>query len=214
MPGQRRTAAPRARGSWLPRLAGFCVAVIIAAALVTGYLLAFHPAAPHHAPPLPTRVVSYQTVGLVVADTEPGSPAGQLLQLVGLHRTPEFSLLAQTQLAEGSPEWTADLMAGGSYIFIYLPSGECLSAAGAGGAAGQPRLALQHCNLDAGQRWRRIQPAVLAQAHDFYQYANLGDGSCLTQTGVLPGQIFGASLTGCSASQPPDQLIAFWWSSV
>ncbi len=43
MPGQRRTAGPRARGSRLPRLAGFGVAVLVAGGLVTGYLLAFHP---------------------------------------------------------------------------------------------------------------------------------------------------------------------------
>ncbi len=211
MPGQRRTTGPPARGSRLPRLAGFGVAVIVAGGLVTGYLLAFHPAIAHRPPALPTRVVSYQTVGLVVADTQPGSSADQLLQLLGSSGTPEFSPLAQTQLAEGSPQWTADLMAGGGYIFIYLPTGQCLSASG---TVGQPKLALRHCDLDARQRWDRTQPAVLAQAHDFYQYANLGDGSCLTQMGVLPGQIFSASLAACSVSQPADQLIAFWWSSV
>jgi hypothetical protein len=211
MPGQRRTAGSRARGSRLPRLAGLGVAVIVAVGLVTGYLLAFHPAIAHHAPPLPTRVVSYQTVGLVVADTQPGSSADQLLQLLGSRGTPQFSPLAQTQLAEGSPQWTADLMAGGSYIFIYLPTGQCLSATG---KTSQPKLALRHCDLDESQRWHRTLPAVLTQAHDFYEYANLGDGSCLTQTGVLPGQIYSASLTECLGSQPADQLIAFWWSSV
>ena len=210
MPGQRRTAGPRTRDSRLPRLAGFGVAVVVAGGLVTGYLLAFHPARGHHAAPLPTRVVSYQTVGLVVADTQPGSPADQLLQLLGSQGTPQFSPLAQIQLTEGSPQWTADLMAGGSYIFIYLPTGQCLSAIG---KVSQPKLALRHCDLDAGQRWRRTQRAVLTQAHDFYQYANLSNGSCLTQTGVLPGQIYSASLADCLASQPADQLIAFWWSS-
>ncbi len=211
MPGQRRTAGQRARDSRLPRLAGFGVAVLVAGGLVTAYLLAFHPAIAHHAAPLPTKVVSYQSVGLVVADTQPGSPADQLLQLLSPHGTPQFSALAQTQLAEGSPQWTADLMAGGSYIFIYLPTGQCLSEIG---QVSQPKLALQHCDLSARQRWRRMQPAVPAQAHDFYQYANLDDGSCLTQRGVLPGQIYSASLAECSASHPADQLIAFWWSSV
>jgi hypothetical protein len=185
--------------------------VLLAAAAVTGYLIAFHPAATHHAAPLPTRVVSYQTVGLVVADTEPGTSTDQLLQLVGRDGTPTFSSLGQTQLAQGSPQWTADLMDGGAYIFIYLPTGQCLSAVG---TVGQPKLALRHCDLGAGQRWRRMQRVVLNQAHDFYQYTNLGDGSCLTQKGVLPGQIFGASLAPCSPSEPANQLIAFWWSSV
>jgi hypothetical protein len=178
---------------------------------VTGYVIAFHPAAAHHAAPLPTRVASYQTVGLVVADTQPGSSGAQLLQLVGRGGTPEFRTLGQTQQTEGSPQWTADLMTGGTYIFIYLPSGQCLAAAG---TTSEPKLALQHCDLGPDQRWRRTQAPVLSQAHDFYQYANLHDGECLTQTGQLPGQIFGASLTACSASQSPDQLIAFWWSSV
>ena len=211
MPGQRRIAGPRTRGSRLPRLAGFGVAVIVAGGLVTGYLLAFHPARPHHAAPLPTKVVSYQTVGLVVPDTQPGGPADQLLQLRGSHGTPQFSPLAQTELAAGTPEWTADLMAGGTYIFIYLPTGQCLSAVG---KASQRKLALRHCDLGAAQRWRRMPRAVLTQAHDFYQYANLGDGSCLTQTGVLPGEIYSASLADCVASQPADQLIAFWFASV
>jgi hypothetical protein len=185
--------------------------VLIAAGAVTGYLIAFHPAAARHAAPLPTRVLSYQTVGLVVADTEPGGPAGELLQLVGPRGAPAFSPLAAAQLVQGSPQWTADLMAGGSYIFIYLPTGQCLSAAG---TVSQPTVALRHCDLEADQRWRRMQGAVLKQAHDFYRYANLGNGSCLTQTGVLPGQIFGASLAACSSAQPASQLIAFWWAAV
>jgi hypothetical protein len=186
------------------------VVVLLAAAAVTGYVLAFHPAGGRRAAALPTRVVSYQSVGLVAADTEPGGAPNQLLQLVASRGTPEFSLLGQAQQDNGSPQWTADLMAGGGYIFIYLPTGQCLSAAG---TPSQPKLALRHCDLDAGQRWRRTQAAVLNRAHDFYQYANIGDRSCLTQTGVLPGQIFGASLAACAPSQPADQLIAFWWSS-
>jgi hypothetical protein len=216
MPGRRRTASSRARGSWLPRLTGLGLVVLLAAAAVTAYLIAFHPAATHHAAPLPTRVVSYQTVGLVVADSAPGSSPGQLLQLVGPqllgpHGTLVFSLLGQTQQAQGSPQWTADLMAGDSYIFIYLPTGQCLSAAG---TVSRPKLALQHCNLDAGQRWRRLPRVVLSQAHDFYQYENLGDRACLTQQGGQPGPMFGATLAACSPSEPASQFIAFWWSSV
>jgi hypothetical protein len=207
MPGQRRTAGPRASGSWTPRLTGIGVAVVVAAALVTGYLLAFHPAVIHPAARLPTKVISYQTVGLVVADTEPGSSSDQFLQLVSRHSTPEFSPVPAAQLAEGSPQWTADLMAGGTYIFIYLPTGQCLSAAG---TVSRPRLALLHCDLSAAQRWRRRQPAILSQAHDFYQYANFGQGSCLTRT----DGIIGATLARCSASKPADQFIGFWWSSV
>jgi hypothetical protein len=192
-------------------MAGLGVVVLLAAAAVTAYLVAFHPARPHHAAALPTRVVSYQTVGLVVTDAEPGSTSGQLLQLTGQHGTLDFSPVAPTQQAQGSPQWTADQMAGGTYIFIYLPTGQCLSAAG---TASEPKLTLRHCDLRGAQRWRRAQAAVLTQAHDFYQYANLGDGSCVTQAGVLPGEIFGASLSACTSPQPADQLLAFWWSPV
>jgi hypothetical protein len=186
------------------------VVVLLAAAAVTAYLVAFHPAATHHAAPLPTRVVTYQTVGLVVAESASGGSTGQLLQLEGSHGTPAFSPLGQAQQAQGAPQWTADLMAGDSFIFIYLPTGQCLSAAGSGS---KPKLALRHCDLDAGQRWRRLQRAVLTQAHDFYQYANLGDRFCLTQQGGLPGPIFSATLAACSSAGPANQLIAFWWSA-
>lgn len=210
MPGQRQSAGSRASGSWLPRLTGLAVVVLLAAAAVTAYLVAFHPVGKRRTSPLPTRVVSYQTVGLVVADTRSGT-TDQLLQLMGERGAVQFSPVAQAQQAEGSPQWTADLMAGGTYIFIYLPTGQCLSAVG---SAREPRLALRHCDLGGAQRWRRTRTAVLVQAHDFYQYANLGDGSCVTQAGTLPGQIFGASLSACSSPQAADQLVAFWWSSV
>jgi hypothetical protein len=207
MPGQRHSAAPRTRGSWLPRLAGLGVVVVVAAGAVTGYLIAFHPGTKPRAPVLPTRVVSYQTVGLVATYTQPGSSTTLLLQLLDQHGTPIFSPLGQSQLSQRAPQWTADLMGGGSYIFIYLPTGQCLSASG---PLRQPKLALRHCDLDVSQRWRRTKGPVASQAHDFYQYANLGDRSCLTQQGELPGPLFGATLAECSPSAPASQLLAFW----
>lgn len=102
-------------------------------------------------------------------------------------------------------------MTGNSYIFIFLPSGHCLAAAG---SKSQPRLALEHCDLKAAQRWRRTQSAVTSQGHDYYQYANLADGACLTQTSQQSGPDYGAALAACSPSAPAGQLIAFWWSSV
>ena len=210
MPGQRRSARKRVRDSSRPRLAGLIVVIAVAAVAVIAYLIAFHPATPHSAAPLPTRVLNYQTVGLVITDTQPGA-SNQLLQLRYQDGALEFSPVAQAQQTVGAPQWTADLMAGATYIFIYLPTGQCLSATG---SADQPKLALRHCDLSAAQRWRRTRPAVLTQSHDFYQYANVGDGDCLTEAGVLPGQIFGASLRACAAQQPASQLLAFWWSSV
>lgn len=185
--------------------------VALAAAAVTAYVVAFHPATPHRAPALPTRVVSYQTVGLVTTDTQPGATSGQLLQLRAQDGTLAFSPVAQSQQSTGAPQWTADLMGGATYIFIYLPTGQCLSASGSGA---KPRLGLRHCNLSEAQRWRRAQAAVLTEGHDYYQYANVGDGDCLTQTGERSGQTFAAALGTCANQQRADQLVAFWWSTL
>ena len=210
MPGQRHSAASRRRASWLPRLAGLGVVVVLAAAGVTAYLLAFHPASHHDADPLPTRVLSYQSVGLVVRASGPGSSPGALLQLLASSGAPRFAVLSQAQEQSGSPQWTADQMAGGTYIFIYLKTGQCLAATG---PAGNAKLELQHCDLSAVQRWRRTTAASLVQGHDFYQYANLADRSCLSQAGQQSGQTFGAGLSPCQAGSMA-QLIAFWWSSL
>jgi len=184
--------------------------MLIAAGAVAAYLVALHPAR-HPAPPLPTRVLSSQTVGLIAQVAQPGSSPGQLLQLLGPRGTPQFSPLGQAEEQSGSPQWTADLMAGNSYIFIYLPTGHCLAVAG---PAGRPKLTLEHCDLAAQQRWRRTRAAVKIQGHDFYQYANLADGSCLTEAAELTGPAYGGALQSCAAVPPPDQLIGFWWASL
>ncbi|HXZ66606.1 MAG TPA: hypothetical protein VEH05_17845 [Streptosporangiaceae bacterium] len=208
MPGQRRTAGRRTRGSWLPRIAGIGVIVLVAAGGVAAYLVTLHPAGARSAA-LPTRVVSDQTVGLIVQHPQPRS-AGQLVQLLGSHASPEFSPVSLAEQQSGSGQWTADLMAGNSYIFIFLPNGDCLGAAG---RAGRARLVLQRCDLAANQRWRRVGPGTLALGHSFYAYANLADRSCLTEGGQLPGPVWGTDLSACARSAPPDQLVAFWWAT-
>jgi hypothetical protein len=70
---------------------------------------------------------------------------------------------------------------------------------------------LQHCNLQASQRWRRIGSARLAQGHSFYLYANMADRSCLAEGGRLPGAVRAASLTACATTAAANQLVAFWW---
>jgi hypothetical protein len=210
MPGQRHSAGPRSRGSWLARLTGISVVLLLAGGGVAVYLVELHPAAARPATSLPTKVLSRQTVGLIAQRTQPSS-GGQLLQLLSPQGTLQFSPVARAQEQAGTPQWTANLMAGNSYIFIFLPSGDCLAAAG---PARQPKLALKHCDLTAGQRWRRVRQAVVSQGHDFYQYANLGNGACLTEAAGQSGLAYGAALETCSPSAPADQLIAFWWSSV
>jgi hypothetical protein len=209
MPGQRHSAGPRSRGSWLARLAGISVVLLLAGGGVAVYLVELHPAAARPAKSLPTKVLSRQTVGLIAQRTQQPSSGGQLLQLLSPQGTLQFSPVARAQEQAGTPQWTANLMAGNSYIFIL--SGDCLAAAG---PARQPKLALKHCDLTAGQRWRRVRQAVVSQGHDFYQYANLGNGACLTEAAGQSGLVYGAALETCSPSAPADQLIAFWWSSV
>ena len=184
--------------------------MLIAAGAVAAYLVAMHPAR-RPPPPLPARVVSVQEIGLIARVAQPGSSAGHLVQLlVSATDTPQFSTLRQAQQQTGSPQWTADLMAGDSYIFIYLPTGHCLAAAG---PADRPRLSLEHCDLAAQQRWRRIKAAVQFQGHDFYQYENLGDASCLTETDELAGPFYGAALRSCLEGSPASQLMAFFFAS-
>jgi hypothetical protein len=192
-------------------MTGVTVVVLLAAGGVAAYLVEFHPAAARPAASLPNRVVSYQTVGLITQSTRRTSSGDKLLQLLSLQGKLQFSQVGQAQEQVGSPQWTADLMAGNSYIFIFLRTGDCLAATG---SERQPKLTLEHCDLKAAQRWRRTQAGVARKGHDFYQYANLGDGDCMTQTGEQSGQVFGAALATCSPSAPVDQLIAFWWSSV
>jgi hypothetical protein len=192
-------------------MTGVCVVVLLAAGGVAAYLVELHPAAARVAPPLPNRVESYQTVGLVAQSSQRSTSGGDLVQLLGPQGTLQFSPVDRAQQQVGSPQWTADLMAGNSYIFIFLPSEDCLTATGSGR---HPKLTLEHCDLKAAQRWRRMKAGLVSRGHDFYQYANLGDGDCLTQSGEQSGQVSGAALVACSPSAPVDQLIAFWWSSV
>jgi hypothetical protein len=182
------------------------VIVVLAAGAVTGYLVTLHPLA--HATTLSTRVVSAQTVGLV-AENAQGSP-GQLVQLLDRRGAPKFSQVSQAEQQSGSGQWTADLMSGGSYIFIFLPSDTCLGAAG---SARGTRLVLQHCDLQASQRWRRLGSATPGQGHSFYRYANMADRSCLTEGGELPGSVWTAGLSGCTTARATSQLVAFWWAA-
>jgi hypothetical protein len=211
MPGQRRSAGPRPRESWLPTLAGLGVVVLLAAGAATAYLLAFHPGSAHHPRALPTKVLSYQTVGLVTQASGTGGSPGQFAQLLGAGGAAQFAVLAQNQVQQGTPQWTADQMAGGTYIFIYLKTGQCLAATG---TARKQSVTLQHCDLLAEQRWRPTGVGGVSGGHAFRQFANLGDGACLTRAGPQQDTVYGASLTSCRATAAASQLIAFWWSSV
>ncbi len=209
MPGQRRTARPRTRGSWLPRLGGLGVIVVLAVGGATAYIVEFHPLQAAGPAPLPSRVASTQTVGLIAEPAlRPGS--GALIQLLSPERSPVFAPVGISQQQNGQPQWIADLMTGGGYIFIYLPTSQCLTSAGTGASA---RLTVQRCDLSPRQRWRQLGAGVDQAGHDFYQFANLASGKCIAQLGAAASQGGKAGLTGCNSAQPASQLLAFWWTA-
>jgi len=205
MPGQRQITRPRTRGSLGPTLAGLAVIVIVALAGTVAYLLAFHPGTSSSPSPLPSRAVSTQTVGLLAQAGPQPSQNGSMIQLLGSSRQASFEPVDLAQQQDGQPEWIADMMTSDSYIFIYLPTSECLASAGA-------QLTVQRCNLDSRQRWRRLGNGVSEAGHDFYQYANLGNGKCISRAAASGSGNYAAVLAACG-SDPASQLLAFWWSA-
>ena len=111
---------------------------------------------------LPTRVLGTQAIGLV----NPGPPPQ-----AGASADPQTFLASRSDLSfvtaeQAGADWTADQMAGGTYIFIYLPNGLCLAVlAGVGRGPGpvQPR------------RRPAVGPAAPGQPA-----AGLTTGSCAT----------------------------------
>jgi Ricin-type beta-trefoil lectin domain-like len=202
MPG-KRNARSRVRGSWTARLIGIGLAIVLAAAGVAGYLAFGNKASPKAA--LPSRVLGTQAVGLV----NPGPPPQ-----AGTGAAPQAFLASRSDLSfvtagQAGADWTADQMAGGTYIFIYLPNGLCLASARASA------VALSRCNLGAGQRWIR-QRQVSRGGVDYWQLRNLSNGRCLTAAGgdgtAQPGQGT-ARLRPCQASPGWIQLVAFMTAS-
>jgi hypothetical protein len=210
MPGERRARARRARGSRVPRIAGTGVVLLLAgtgvvASLVTG---SQHVTARHVV--LPTRVLSAHEVGL--ANAGPSGPSGPSGQAAVPYRTllKSRSGLAFAAVRQVAPEWTADQMAGGNYIFIYIADGTCLSSLARRGrgraAAGQ--AVTMRCHLGYAQRWRRQQGGT----QGYWQLRNLADGRCLALGGADPaaGQgSFSAQLAPCGAQRDWRQQITF-----
>jgi hypothetical protein len=201
MPG-KRNARSRVRGSWAARLTGTAVAVVLAGAGVAVYLVVGGANDDNSASVLPTRVLGTQAIGL--ADAAPAhsagaSPAAETL----LTSRSGLSFQASGQV---TADWTADQMAGGTYIFIYLPNGRCL------GPSRANTISLQGCNLQADQRWIREHPVLGAGGLDYWQLRNLAAGRCLTAHSVPgPGGTTESAprLERCQAPPGSSQLIAF-----
>jgi hypothetical protein len=205
MPGQR-SARARARGSWALRLAGIGFVVLLAGGGVAVYLLTGQGHAAKHDSRPSGRVASVQTVGLVT--TAPAGQAGTSAVTELLLASPQgvtFSAVKRTALPAGYPEWTADQMAGGSYIFIYISTGRCLSS------TGRQAAALQQCDLSERQRWTRQYHSTDASGQDYWQLRNASDGRCLTVGGPVTagGGASAAELQRCGAGLSWRQLIAF-----
>ena len=191
-------------------LAGIGAIVLVAGAGAAIYVLKFHPASASHPPPLPSRVTSFATVGLVAEAVQQGSLPGGLLQLLNPQGTPAFVQVSPAQQVSGQPQWTADLMADGRYIFIYVPTGQCLTSAG---LDSRPLLMVRHCDLSLRQRWRRLGGPVLKGGHAFYEFASAANGKCIAQVSASPSQPGGVGLAPCDPSRPASQLLAFWWTA-
>ena len=213
MPGQRGISARRSRGSWAVRIAGIALAVFAAATVASVLVLTQGTARakkhPHVPPPPPRNVVSVLTVALV----NPGPPPRP-----DSHPVPEMLQESATGLAftatggagqAAGQEWTADQMGGGTYIFIYVPDGRCLTAPPSLSAT---TATLARCNLGLGQRWRHQFFGTDAAGRDDWQLRSAVDGLCLTAVtpalGSQPGES-GVALRGCSSPVGWRQIISF-----
>lgn len=202
MPG-KRDARSRTRGSWAARLTGIGLAILLAGVALAVYLVVGNHAS--RAPGLPTRVLGTQAVTLV----NPGPPPP-----AGASASPQTFLASHSDLSftaagQAGADWTADQMAGGTYIFIYLPDGMCLTA------GRSSAVTLARCNLGASQRWVR-QHLVSSGGLDYWQLRSLSRGRCLTAAGgnaaITPAQS-AARLDHCLASPDWSQLVAFMTAS-
>lgn len=217
MPGQFATPH-RTKGSWTPRLAGIGAIVVLAGGAFAVYLggahgkaPAGHGLAPHHSP-LAAKVASVETVGLIDFGPYDDGDAWQNdaddhpMMLLASGATIEFTRVPTSEIASGTPEWTADQMNdGGGDIFIYVPTNQCLTAAGNGG------LSLSHCDLALDQRWHPLNSGVLL-TEPVAQYANDQTGRCLTAgRGPGPGKLTTCARPGSKRFK--TQEIAFWWSA-
>ena len=203
------------RGGWTVRLAGAGLAVLLAAGGVTVYLLVVR--TPGDAP-LPTRVVGTQTIALV----NPGAAGPAAWQ--GTGQAPGTLLDARGRLtfsadAQPGAGWTADQMAGGTYIFIYLANGGlCLTAPAAPVSSAQ----LQPCDLQASQRWLRQGQTPGPNGLTYWQLRNQADGLCLgagSQVSTAAQQAGNAAasqdaaMQACEGAPSWRQLVTFVQSS-
>src|SRR5579875_3298605 len=175
-----RSPGGASRGSWIPRLAGIGVVVLLACAGTAVYLAHARTARgsgtrshPSTTPSVQARVLSTQPAGIA----DPGPPgrggtaaAPELLLASGTGL--RFSPASQTRPPPGFPEWTVDQMQDGGYTIIYISTGQCL-AAPAGAADG---VVLERCDLGSRQRWLREYQARGAASRSYWLMRNAATG--------------------------------------
>ena len=173
--------------------------LLLAVAGVAAYLIVGGTHDRKEAAVLPTRVIGTQAVDIVNTGAAGANPDPETL--LASHSDVVF-------MADGptGAQWTSDEMAGGTYIFIYLPDGLCLAARA---SPLVPSLALEQCNLQASQRWLRQLPNVGPDGLDYWQLRNLADGRCLAAGNALGNRRFAAALQRCEASPGWRQQVAF-----
>ncbi len=160
----------------------------------------------HKTPALSGKVVSVQTVGVIdFGPDDNGAPVknntDRPLMLLQNGTSVDFIFVPDSELRSGTPQWTADQMSDGSEIFIYVPTGKCLSPDGS-------QLQLSRCNLGLAQRWRARNTQMLS-GQQVAQYTNAETGACLTAP-VEPGP---AKVAPCGKPRTKTQEIALWWSA-
>jgi hypothetical protein len=221
MPGPHGARPRRARGSWIPRLAGVAVVAAVAIGGLAAYLVTAHQPQVHQGTQpghrrtvRSSRVVKAETAGIIdfgpVNDGEPfiTDRRDHPLMLQPSRSGLVFVVVPHSEIKAGVPVWTVDQMAGGSDIFIYSATSQCLTAVPA--APGSPgRLRLAHCDLGPGQRWQP-QDSQASSGQAYARYANALTGRCLTAPSGHPGP---ATLQVCKSPIPKSQQIAFWWNA-
>jgi hypothetical protein len=206
----------RTKGSWTPRLAGVAAVVVVAGGVLAIYLGTAKAPDPHKAAFRPrhvkptAQVVSEQTVGLVLfgPDDNGHHPNHHRrhdhpLMLLKNGNAVDWAAIPRSQVTAGTPEWTADQTAAGAEIFIYIPTGQCLTATSGN------QIELTHCDLGVDQRWRSLNAEVVL-GQPIAQYLSVETGDCLTAPLKKPGP---AVLAPCGPQRTKTQEIAFWWSA-
>jgi hypothetical protein len=190
---------------------------MVAAATVASVLVLTQGAA--HARRAPALRLPRNLVGapLTIALINPGPPPQQdsrpVSEMLYLSATGlAFTAAGGVGQAAPSEEWTANQMGGGTYIFIHVPDGRCLTAPASRGGAAATAATLTRCNLSLSQRWRHHYLGKDPAGRDNWQLRSAADGLCLTAMtpplGGQPGES-GVGLRACRTSAIWRQIVSF-----